>query len=300
MKNKNWLTYVVIGLIIIIITITIIIITRNVLEPKAQNLSDKIADDLDYLNRTTFSMINQLNNLKTTDEIQISRTSVESPSKSDSNSSNEKSGEEGKSGSSEDNSGQNAQSKNIEKYQLEDNAVLLRDSNKIDWDSLEVQAESLYDSWITITLDLNSMNVSSEDILSYNTNLDNLLMSIKNKDKVNSAICLANMYSLIPKYMSETLDDDSKLKVEIIKSNIISAYSLVETNKWDDVLNLLGKAETGLTTFMNSINSLPYTKQSKINKAYVLLKELIKSSNEKNSDLFYLKYINLIQELENI
>lgn len=194
----------------------------------------------------------------------------------------------------------NNQSKKIEKYYIEDNTVLLRDTSKIDWNDLESQAENLYDSWTTITLDLNTMNVSSDAILAYNANLDNLLVSIKDKNKVNSAICLANLYSLIPKYMSETLKDDSKFKIETIKSNVVSAYSLVGTDKWDEITKLLGEAETELTKFINSTNNLSYTKQTKVNKSYILLKELIKSSNEKNTDLFYLKYINLIQELDNI
>ena len=44
--------------------------------------------------------------------------------------------------------------------------------------------------------------------------------------------------------------------------------------------------------------NLSTMRKPKINKAYVLLKELIKSSNDKNVDIFYLKYINLIEELE--
>lgn len=311
MKNKNWLIFIIVGIIMLVIISTIIIIARNNLGSSTQNLSDKIKDDLEYLDKTTLAMINQLNNLKTTNEIQISRTSIGTSSQNITSSSNEESsGDSGKSkgGSSEgteaasESAGDSSSSKSkkIEKYYIEDNTVLLRDTSKIDWNDLESQAENLYDSWTTITLDLNTMNVSSDDILAYNTNLDNLLMSIKDKNKVNSAICLANLYSLVPKYMSETQKDESKLKIENIKSNIVSAYSLVETNKWDDIIKLLGNAETDLTTFINSAHNLPYTKQAKINKTYVLLKELIKSSNEKNADLFYLKYINLIQELENI
>ena len=165
---------------------------------------------------------------------------------------------------------------------------------------MEDQAENLYDSWTSITLDLNTMNVSNDTILSFNTNLDNLLLSIKDKNKINSAICLANLYSLVPTYMSETLEDENKIQIENVKSKIVSAYSLVETGKWNDIVSLLGEAEKELTIFINSRNDLSSTKQAKVNKSYVLLKELIKSSNEQNSDLFYLKYINLIQELENI
>ena len=309
MKSKNWLIYIIIVTIMIAIIASIIMIVRSNLNGNIQKLSSKIDDELEYLDKTTLAMINQLNNLKTTDEIQIKRTSVGKNSQNIMGNSNQEdlSSESGKqeestssSSKSTGDSNSNNKNQNIEKYYIEDNSVLLRDTNTIDWNDLENQAENLYDSWATITLDLNAMNVSSDDILSYNTNLDNLLLSIKDQNKVNSAICLANLYSLVPKYMSETLEDEKKIQIENVKSSIVSAYSIVDTGKWDDIINLLGNAENELKAFINSSNDLSSIKQAKVNKSYVLLKELIKTSNEKNTDLFYLKYINLIQELENI
>lgn len=309
MKSKNWLIYIIIVTIMVAIIASIIMIVRSNLNGNIQKLSSKIDDELEYLDKTTLAMINQLNNLKTTDEIQIKRTSVGETSQNIMGNSNQEdlSSESGKqeestssSSKSTEDSNSNNKNQNIEKYYIEDNSVLLRDTNTIDWNDLENQAENLYDSWATITLDLNAMNVSSDDILSYNTNLDNLLLSIKDKNKVNSAICLANLYSLVPKYMSETLEDEKKIQIENVKSSIVSAYSIVDTGKWDDIINLLGNAENELKAFINSSNDLSSIKQAKVNKSYVLLKELIKTSNEKNTDLFYLKYINLIQELENI
>lgn len=309
MKSKNWLIYIIIVTIMIAIIASIIMIVRSNLNGNIQKLSSKIDDELEYLDKTTLAMINQLNNLKTTDEIQIKRTSVGETSQNIMGNSNQEdlSSESGKqeestssSSKSTGDSNSNNKNQNIEKYYIEDNSVLLRDTNTIDWNDLENQAENLYDSWATITLDLNAMNVSSDDILSYNTNLDNLLLSIKDQNKVNSAICLANLYSLVPKYMSETLEDEKKIQIENVKSSIVSAYSIVDTGKWDDIINLLGNAENELKAFINSSNDLSSIKQAKVNKSYVLLKELIKTSNEKNTDLFYLKYINLIQELENI
>lgn len=309
MKSKNWLIYIIIVTIMVAIIASIIMIVRSNLNGNIQKLSSKIDDELEYLDKTTLAMINQLNNLKTTDEIQIKRTSVGETSQNIMGNSNQEdlSSESGKqeestssSSKSTEDSNSNNKNQNIEKYYIEDNSVLLRDTNTIDWNDLENQAENLYDSWATITLDLNAMNVSSDDILSYNTNLDNLLLSIKDQNKVNSAICLANLYSLVPKYMSETLEDEKKIQIENVKSSIVSAYSIVDTGKWDDIINLLGNAENELKVFINSSNDLSSIKQAKVNKSYVLLKELIKTSNEKNTDLFYLKYINLIQELENI
>lgn len=299
MKSKNWLIYIIIVTIMIAIIASIIMIVRSNLNGNIQKLSSKIDDELEYLDKTTLAMINQLNNLKTTDEIQIKRTSVGETSQNIMSNSNQEESTSSSSKSSED-SKSNNENQNIEKYYIEYNSVLLRDTNTVDWNDLENQAENLYDSWVTITLDLNAMNVSSDDILSYNTNLDNLMISIKDKNKVNSAICLANLYSLVPKYMSETSEDQPKIQIGYIKSDILSAYSLLDTEKWNDITNLLGSAESKLTEFMNGGYNLSSMRQAKVNKAYVLLKELIKSSNEKNKDLFYLKYISLIQELEDI
>lgn len=313
MKSKNWLISIFALIIMVaIISVTVVVTVNN----KKTNLNEKIISEIDYLDKTMIVMVNKLNNLQTSDEIHAKRTSVEISSQNNIMTDSSKSGEEGNSNSkgskmggtdSSGNSGSEQGAGNTgdssistEKYQIQNNAVLLRNTSNIDWNELQNQAENLYKSWTTITLDLNTMNVTSEDILAYNTNLDNLMISLKEKNKVNSAICLANMYSLIPKYTNEISNDTAKSKLENVKSNIIFAYSIVETNRWDDVLKLLGQAETDLTELMTMKENLSTIRKSKINKAYVLLKELIKSSNDKNVDIFYLKYINLMEELDNL
>lgn len=313
MKNKNWLISLIVGIIVLTVIVTVVIIVRNTSNDSGKKISSKIEDELKYLDRTTLAMINQLNNLKTSDEIEVNRTSIgktaqnivsdssNGASKEGSDQSGQGGGDSSSSSSdSSDSSGGDSKAQNIEKFYVENNSILLRDTSSVDWNSLQSQAENLYNSWTTITLDLNTMNVSNDNILAYNSNLDNLLISVKDKNKANSAICLANLYSLIPKYMSETLQDETNLKIENIKSNIISAYSLVEIDRWDDIKKLLGNAESDLTTFINSSTNLSTAKRAKINKAYVLLKELIKTSNDKNKDMFYFKYINLIDELDNV
>lgn len=309
-KSQNWIVYIILGMVIAIIVSVIMIIINNNSDKDADNIQKKVEDEFKYLSKSTLAMINQLNNLKTTDEIQIKRSTVGTSSQNVTTSQQETSGSSGKneetdssSSSSNEQSGSNSgdnKMQNMEKYYIKNDSVLLRKNDEIDWDDLQEQAENLYSSWTTITLDLNSMNVPSDLILSYNKNLDNLIVSIQEKNKVNTTICLANLYSLIPEYMNATLNDATKLKVENIKSNVIYAYSLVETSKWDEILNFLSKAEADITELINSANNFSEIKQSKINKAYVLLKELIKSSNDQNVDLFYFKYINLIQELDNI
>lgn len=312
MKSKNWLISILALIIMVAIVVVSVVVNINSNE---ESLNEKLSSEIDYLDKTMIAMVNKLNNLQTSDEIHAKRTSVEISSQNimtDTSKSGEESGStsngskiggmdsSGNSGSEQGSGSTGDSSTNVEKYQIQNNAVLLRNTSDIDWNELQNQAENLYQSWTTITLDLNIMNVTSDDILAYNTNLDNLMVSLKEKNKVNSAICLANMYSLIPKYTNEISNDTGKSKLETVKSNIIFAYSIVETNRWDDVLKLLGQAETDLTELMTMKENLSTIRKSKINKAYVLLKELIKSSNDKNVDIFYLKYINLMETLDTL
>lgn len=307
MKNKKWLIYGFFTILILGILIAGIVFFYNKSSNKTSSIQDKMKDEFEYLNKTTLAMINSLSNLSSKNVVQIEKTSTSSSSQNSEASSNSTSSsggsgqEEQASEASTSQEASGSDSNNTQTiYSLKNKSIILEDKNTTDWEKLEKQAEELYSSWATITLDLNSANVSGDSILEYNSNLDNLLISIKNQDKANSKICLANLCSLIPIYMEQTSADSQDTKVEKVKSSVISAYSIVENGDWNKVNQLLGQAETDLTSLINSSSSAKETTQSEMNKSYVLLKELIKSSNEKNVDLFYLKYINLIEELDKI
>ena len=139
MKSKNWLIYIIIVTIMVAIIASIIMIVRSNLNGKIQKLSSKIDDELEYLDKTTLAMINQLNNLKTTDEIQIKRTSVGETSQNIMSNSNQEESASSSSKSTED-SKSNNENQNIEKYYIEYNSMLLRDTNTVDWNDLENQA----------------------------------------------------------------------------------------------------------------------------------------------------------------
>lgn len=315
--NKKWIKYLIFIVIIIAIIIVGIIFFYNKTNKKTVGMKEKIEDELKYLDSTITYMINDINNLNNINLVKVQKTGTETSSGNSSNSTGENTeknnsqqtgvqseesstaSESGSGGASDGGSDSN-ETKNMQKYTIQNNPVTLRDKDNVNWTNLEEQAENLYSAWMTITVDLTNANVSSENILAYNENLDNLLTSVKEQNKSNSAICLANLYSLIPKYMEETTNNEENINIERIKSNVISAYSIAGSGRWDDINKILAQAETSLTNLINSSSSSKETKQIKINKCYVLLKELIKSSNEKNVDAFYLKYINLINELEKI
>ena len=297
MKDKKWLKYLIIAFVAIVITILGLILTINANKPKLSDFNEKIKHELEYLDTTTLYMINDLNNLNNLNSVKVEQMSV------DSSSSNSESGEDNYSSSDESQTSSrssNSESKESKSYEIQDNSIMVINKNQIDWENINVQAEDLYDSWINITIDLNSANVSNENILTFSDNLDNLLVCLNNQDKTNSLICLANLYSLIPKYMSETSLDQNAISLESVKSNIISAYSLVTSGNWNEINTFLTKAEAEYDTLMNLTYNLDEVKRAKFNRCYVLLKELIKTSNAKDENLFYLKYINLMNEFDKI
>lgn len=317
MKRGKWKKYLIIAGIAIVVIIIAIVGMRKIMNnnTKESSINKKINNELDYLGTTTLSMINSLNNLNLEDVVKVRQTSTNSGDNSQNNA-NSSSGDEGKNNSKTSDSQQQEDSssnsktdetsstgtdtKNTKSFSLEDNSILLRDNTNVDWRALESEAENLFTAWSTIILDLNSLNISNEDILAYNSNLDSLLKALKENDKANSAISLANLYSLNSKYINESSKNDESKKLAYIKSNVISAYSLVTAEKWEQVNQLLDQAEKGLLDVINTSGNTEERKQTKINKSYVMLKELIKTSNEKNAEIFYLKYINLIKELNNI
>ena len=292
MKNKNWIFFIILAIVMIAISTSIIILILNNKDVSSSTVSNKALAELEYLDNTIISMLNDLNNLKTEEDIFFEKMSI----KDDIEEGKKESENETKKEEPSDDT-----SKEIsEKGKVEKEPTLWNNKKSIDWKDLALKAEDLYDTWSIVTLDLVTMNIPNEDILTFNSNLDNLLISIKENNKINSEISLANLYSLLPKYINEIKNDEERFMINSIKSNIVSAYSIVEINKWNEVLNLLGSVEKNVTNLMNKSNEMSPMRKAQIDKVYILLKELIKSSNEKNIDLFYFKYIKLIKAIDSI
>ena len=292
MKNKNWIFFIILAIVMIAISTSIIILILNNKDVSSSTGSNKALAELEYLDNTIISMLNDLNNLKTEEDIFFEKMSI----KDDIEEGKKESENETKKEEPSDDT-----SKEIsEKGKIEKEPTLWNNKKSIDWKDLALKAEDLYDTWSIVTLDLVTMNIPNEDILTFNSNLDNLLISIKENNKINSEISLANLYSLLPKYINEIKNDEERFMINSIKSNIVSAYSIVEINKWNEVLNLLGSVEKNVTNLMNKSNEMSPMRKAQIDKVYILLKELIKTSNEKDIDLFYFKYIKLINAIDSI
>lgn len=271
-------------------------------EDEERVLKDKIKSEISYLDIKLIGMLNSTNGISLenyivkAEEINEEETSSDSVNKASSGGENDNSSESSKEG--EDNSKETIESDfNEVKYKMEGNEILLQNRNT-DWNLLKSEIEKLYSSWTTIVLDLYKINISNDDILAFNKDLDIAIQSIKSEDKVQTLNSLSRLYSYIPKF-SIAFSNNKITNIYQTKSNLLNAYVLVEQNNITELQKQLSNAEQAFLPIINDISS-QNANQSNINKAYILIKELQNYTNNDDKDVFYIKYKNLIQELNNI
>ncbi len=179
------------------------------------------------------------------------------------------------------------------------NNILNSQRSQVDWNKTKQIAENLYSSWAIIELDLHALNIKPEEILQFSNDLKESVTQIEKEDKVNSLITLANTYATLSRVVDEYEADSLIKQVAYTKANIINAYAILETNRWEDCTTFLQEAENRFNQVINDV-SVSVNKQGEINKVYVLLKEMQESVQRKDASLFYINYKNAMQTLDSI
>lgn len=186
--------------------------------------------------------------------------------------------------------------KNDYQYQMVENSILVGNTDP-NWEDLIYDIEQIYSNWSIVTLDLYKQNINNQKILSFNVDLDNTAKAIKDKNKEQTLILLAKLYSYIPTYFEDFSDDQMQTNLYKVKSNLFNAYSIIEQNNPNEVKKYLQSAEEAMVAMMNNIQN---QKTYNLNKAYILLKDLQTTVDKNDTSIFYLKYKNLSEELNSL
>lgn len=274
-----------------------------------ENIKNKVVQELEYLDSQIVSIINKLNNISmqnytiSSEEVSLGEENTNGTSSSQSG--NEPSGGSGVSGGeqkesgSQSSAGEESEKANITSTQMEPKTVLDSNENDIDWKSIKSQIETINEAWTVILLDLSSLNIDNNDILNFSSALDDCIISIKDENKIDSLTNVAKLYSYIPTFERGISSENSTQNIKQVKSYIINAYSVVEQGDWQTIENNLTEAEK---TFKNITNDIEYmeNKEYKINRTYILIKELQNSLSHRDRKLFYVKYKNLMESINNL
>lgn len=284
----------VIGVIIFIAILLLVfggysIYSSNKSQDTVENLQSKADSEIAYLSTTIISMMNQLNNISYENYKIVEDTVSTEGQNLQSNISNEGS-------QTNSNSQDSDKSNSITNMNMNYSSILVNPSKKIDWNSIKKETEKMYQTWNTVLIDLNSLNINQDNLLKYSTVLDSITKSVQKKDKKTTLYNLANLYSLLVTYTKEYSKDNQRIILLDVRSNILYSYALIEDNKWADMKNNIKKAQNIYNNMMN--NTLNNNNTTNINKAYVMLNEIYKSTDTKDKDIFYINYKNLMQELD--
>lgn len=190
------------------------------------------------------------------------------------------------------------ESNTITNMDMSYSSILVNPSKNIDWEYIKKETEKMYGTWTTVLIDLNALNVNKDNLLKYSAKLDDITQALEKEDRKLSMKNLADLYSLLVSYVKDFSDDNKTVYIFETKSNILYAYALTEyDDKWGDMKNDIKKAQSMYGNFIN--NGIQNSNNiSSINKAYVLLNEIEKSTDKKDKNIFYINYKNLMQELD--
>ncbi len=295
--KKYVITIIVVAGIILLLFGSYYIYSSNNSQDTIDNLKLKVDEEIDYLDTTIISMMNQFHNINYANYKIVEK---EVPAESQDEQSSSSGGQEGGSGGggSGGSSTQSQSSSNtITNMTMNYSSILVNPNKKVDWNEIKKETEKMYHTWTTVLIDLNSLNINQDNLLKYTTVLDNITKSVQKEDTKTTLRYLADLYSLLVSYTKEYSNDNQRIIILDTKSNILYAYSMAEEDKWKEMQSYIKKAQNVYHNMMN--NTLQNNgNTTSINKAYVLLNEIYKSTETKDKSIFYINYKNLMQELE--
>ena len=262
------------------------------------NIDDKISAEIQYLDKEISGFIDIATgkNEKNYDvQKEKAKTGVSNKNTEDSNSkgNSEESSEEGSQEDSNQNSKSSNQQNQSDEYEVTIMSMKYNSSNKIEdsqWDELKNSIEKLYTSWTTIENDLNLKdNIQKDNITNLNKNFDNLLLYAINKDEKNFIKESIESYANITNIADQVEYEKNKLYKLQSKNKIFEAYYNVQENDWISAKNNINLANS----YLEKIENLK-------NRVKVSLKNLSNSVDQNEETVFYIKYEDLINEINYI
>ena len=253
---------------------------------------DKVIVEISHFSSELLDMLNALNN--------ISLQNYELVSEEVSNNSQSGNSNQSTSQTESKSSMQNSESANNEEKvtvtQIKNVSTLNINNDEIDWEILKQKIENLNVLWSVMMLDLYKLDANKEEIIDFGNLLNQAILSIKSEDKIGTLTNLSALYSYMPRFIKIGSEDNAIQNIESTKYYIIVSYISASLGDWNNVGENLLNAEN---SFLNVLNDTEYygKKETMINKTYMLIKDLQTATLNNDKTLFFLKYKNLMENI---
>lgn len=304
MKKYKRIAYVFVIVVIVVLSVTVY---ANASKEDKESKKEKNFSEVEFLETKLLNLFNEMNNIETRNyDISASEISNQAEDQKNSESSQGNSqqsnsqgeGSESNSNSSSSDSSPDTQSEASQKFDLVEKGILTN-SEEINWKDIKNEIEILYLSIPTITIDLYQTNTNKEEILNFNKEFDNLTMVAKEEKKEETLSQLSKLYEYIPKFMENSTEDQLQKVVTETKSNILKAYSKLDSKNWQEISNDVKQAISVYSKLLTDTNIDP-SKEYSISKIYVMINELQNSVQMQDESIFFIKYKNIIEEINSI
>ena len=321
MEEKGSIKKILIVIVFIIVAIVTLYLIKSKNYAKTDEISDlkdKITQEIYFLDDYIISIANRVNNINLENYTIKSEILIGSSNEKNNNSNSSGGGESGgQAGGEQSGGGQSSggnQSENgasgdsssgsssqeTEKsgkfssaYNMKPTDILVN-SRTANWESIKIAVERLYSIWPSITVDLYKLSINTTTVQSFSRDLDELTKSVKAEDKNSALNNISKLYNYLTTFGGEAFKTNLDKNMINTKANIVNAYALIEQQKWDEIQAYLKKAEDEYMNIMNNNNN---KNQYNVNKAYILLKEFQTSIGTSDTDIMYIRYKNLLDEL---
>lgn len=250
---------------------------------------DKLEEEISFIEQRLIEMMNALNDISFNEVV----LTEEKSSLSENNS--EDSSQESTENTEESGSSKESSKKEFSKFSISQKNILTTTEIKTNWEFVKNTAENLYSTWTTVIVDLHSVNVNNEDILNFSDKFNMLIVYVEQENKIQTLNTLLELYSYIPKYIEQTINDVEKINLAYTKLNVLNSYVLAEEEKWDEMKSKINLAQEYYEVIINSLTDKK--NQSKLSNIYVSLNEIKNAVNYKDKKLYYVKYTDLMEKL---
>ena len=306
--KKNVIIIIASIIIVILVLSSLIVFASD--DQKELTLEEKVTQEIKYIDNYLVSMLGDFNGLNVGSYLKEDNSSewqfdsAQDNAKSQSNNETQNS----ESGSSKNSS---KDSKDQEESQSKDHLINSKPNSKetqdgvlanqgkyeAQWETIQTQVENLYQTWNTISIDLNSLNVDGKSILAFNDFLNTSTQNIKKKDKAKAMEDIVKLYQLLPKYSRDYKLDSKETNVLEIKSAVVTAYVDVSNDDWSAAKKQLSGAITQFTSLLNSVGQ-NFQNQTLVNQCYILVNELNKAITLQDKEIFFIQYQNLMGKMD--
>lgn len=294
MKKYKIFAYIFITIVVILLSL---IVYTTFAKENDSDIRDKVFSEIQYFESKIIYIFNSINNIEFENyKISIQDVSNQTENSSQDSASSGDNNEKEQSNSSSD-EGQTT-STDTKKYGLNVKGVL-NSEEASNWNYIKNEAEMLQNTISTMTLDLYQISLNSNDIINFNKQYDNLLVQIKNEDKQKTLSALNNLYSYIPKFIKNCNSDEQYEIVVNTKVDIFNAYTILDSENWDEMNKYIQSANEKFSKLLTNVK-IQDKKQYLINKCYITLNGLQTSIEQKDKEIFLIKYKNLLEDLNNI